>query len=106
MAEISLDSRYSKAKIVRDENGVEFLDWFEDIQFDVSQFDDNVEYQIQSADTVFTIASMFYGLQKYYWVVCRANEIFNPFEKLTAGRRILLPSERAFRQAILGEAVT
>lgn len=106
MARITLDSRYSKAEIVKDENGVEFLDWFQDIQFDVSNFADNEEYEVQSFDTVFTIASRFYGQQRYYWVVCRSNTIFNPFQKLVAGRKLVLPSERAFRQSILGEATS
>lgn len=101
MARIKLDSRYSEADIKIDENGVQYIDWFGDKKFDVSEFDDNVQYQIKPQDTVFSIASEFYGGQRYYWVVCRANVIFNPFQKLIAGQKLIIPSDRAFRTRIL-----
>ena len=87
----------------RDENDVEFVDWFGDIKFNVENFTDNIEYEVQPEDTVFSLASRYYGSQRYYWVVCRANVIFNPFEKLTPGVKLILPSDRTFRTIILGE---
>lgn len=103
MADIKVDSRYSVAEIPRDENGTEFVDWFGDIKFDVSDYEDNFEYEIQPVDTVFSIAERFYGDQKFYWVVCRANVILNPFLKLRSGVKIVLPSEKTFRSDILGQ---
>jgi hypothetical protein len=101
MATITLDSRYSRADIKLDENGVKYIDWFGDIKFDISGFDDNIQYEVKPADTVFSIASDHYGSQRYYWVVCRANVIFNPFKKLVAGTKYILPSEKTFRTKIL-----
>lgn len=104
MADIRLDSRYSTANIKTDENGVEYLDWFGDIQFEVSEFDDNVEHIVQPEDTVYSIASNFLGAQRYFWAICRANVIFNPFQKLVPGRKLIIPSEKTFRTVILGES--
>lgn len=103
MANTRLDSRYSRAIIRKDSDNVEFVDWFGDLKFDVSAFEDNIQYDVRPEDTVFSIASEIYGQQKYYWVVCRANDIFNPFKKLTAGQKLVLPSDGTFRTRILGE---
>lgn len=103
MADILIDSRYSRAKLKTDEDGVLYVDWFGDIKFDVADFEDNLEYQVLPEDTVFSIADRFYGEQKYYWVVCRANTIFNPFKKLVPGRKLILPSEKTFLTEIIGE---
>lgn len=102
-ANIALDSRYSTAEIIRDENNVEYLDWFGDIKFDSSVFTDNEEYTVQPEDTVFKIASRFYGSERYFWVVCRSNVIFNPFQKLVPGDKLILISSKTFQQAILGQ---
>ena len=103
MAKITLDSRYNKADIKVDENGTKFIDWFGDLKFDPEDFDDNIQYQVKPNDTVFTIASEHYGSQRYYWAVCRANVIFNPFKKLVPGTKLILISNKTFRSAVLGE---
>jgi len=103
MADIRTDSRYAQARILRDENNIEYIDWFEDIKFDLADFEDNFEYRVKAGDTVFSIADQFYDEQKYYWVVCRANVIFNPFLQLVPGTKFVLPSERTFLTTIIGE---
>lgn len=103
MAKITLDSRYTKADIKIDQNGTKFIDWFGDLKFDVEDFDENIQYQVKPNDTVFTIASQYYGSQRYYWAVCRANLIFNPFKKLVAGTKIILISNNDFNSTVLGE---
>ncbi|MEE8150650.1 MAG: hypothetical protein V3T43_02900 [Nitrosomonadaceae bacterium] len=102
MAIITLDSRYKTADIKVDENGVKFIDQFGDIQFEIGDFDDNVEHEVVDKDTVFTVASQFLGSQRYYWAVCRANNILNPFKGLVPGTKLKLPSLQRFRSDILG----
>ncbi len=106
MARIRVDSRYAPADILIDENGVKFLDWQKDIKFDVSLFDDNVQHTVLPEDTVFSVSSRYLQSQRYYWVVCRANVILNPFEKLVPGSKLIVPSIRNLRTKILGEAET
>lgn len=103
MAKITLDSRYSRADIKIDENNTRYIDWFGDIKFDVSSFEDNVEHIVRQGDSVFSVASEYYGSQRYYWVVCRSNVIFNPFKKLIAGESLILPSAKTFNTEILQE---
>lgn len=102
MARITLDSRYKSANIKIDENGTKYIDQFGDIQFEIGDFDDNVEHEVVDLDTVFSIASQFLGSQRYYWAVCRANGILNPFLKLKPGVKLLLPSIQRFQSDILG----
>jgi len=103
MARILLDSRYATADIKIDENGVKYLDWFGDRKFEVSDFTDNVEHVVSSGDTVYSIASRYLEQQRHYWVICRANQIFNPLKKLVPGQKLLIPSIKSFRSRIIGQ---
>lgn len=101
MAKVALDSRYATASILTTEAGVRYLDWFGDRKFELADFADNVAYKVREGDSVFSVASYLYGKQRYYWVVCRANLIFDPFERLAAGRILSLPSAATFAAKII-----
>ena len=38
------------------------------------------------------ISYKFYGTTDYVWAICAVNHITDPFEQVTPGRRILIPS--------------
>ena len=37
------------------------------------------------------ISNSVYGTPDYWWVICAANRIVDPFEQLTAGKQIKIP---------------
>ena len=37
------------------------------------------------------ISNSVYGTPDYWWVICAANNIIDPFEQLTAGKQIKVP---------------
>lgn len=92
-------SRYAKSKIVQESTGERWLTTPPPI--DPDDFDDNKMYEIKPGDNLWTIAHHELGASKYFWVIAEMNDIINPFEKLEAGTRLILPSIQTLHQEIL-----
>lgn len=71
------------------------------INFDnVDQMPDNYYtlYKIQEGDTWTNISYKVYGNIKPWWIICKFNNIKNPFTDLIVGKIIKLPTQDLLRQ--------
>lgn len=50
-------------------------------------------YEIGEGETWTNISYRFYGTVKLWWLLCRFNNIKNPFNELTPGKIILIPKD-------------
>lgn len=51
-------------------------------------------YQILETDTWTSLSFKFYNTYKLWWIICKFNDIKNPFEKLSAGTYIKIPTQK------------
>ena len=54
-------------------------------------------HTIQNSDTFDSLALYYYNNPTYFWVICDFNRINDPFEKLTEGEKIKIPSFSAIQ---------
>ena len=52
-----------------------------------------VEYEIAFGDTWTNISFKFYNTIKLWWLICKFNNIINPFTELQIGKRIKIPDK-------------
>lgn len=60
-----------------------------------AQLNDTTDYilrTIKLGDTFDSLALYYYGNPTYYWIICDFNHIQNPYEELTPGDRIKIPT--------------
>jgi len=62
----------------------------------VSKIESNFEYEVGYVPAGFEhrpdlISNVFYNTPNYWWLILLVNNIYDPFEGLTAGAKILIP---------------
>lgn len=58
-------------------------------------------YQISVNDTWTSISYMYYGTIKLWWLICKFNNIIDPFAELIPGKKILIPCQQIINQILL-----
>lgn len=53
---------------------------------------DSISYVVEKGDTFDYLALKFYNNPTYYWLICDANDIVNPFREPEEGDILLIPS--------------
>ena len=54
-------------------------------------------YQINYGDTWTNISFKFYNTIGLWWLICKFNNIINPFTEITPGKFIKIPSEQVVK---------
>lgn len=49
-------------------------------------------HRIQEGDTLDTLALYYYNNPTYYWIIADFNRIHDPYERLTVGSRLKIPT--------------
>jgi hypothetical protein len=70
-----------------------YFNLYRNINFDLSDLDPNLfeNYEIMENDSWTNISYKFYGTIKLWWLICRFNDIKNPFNELEAGKILKIP---------------
>ena len=50
-------------------------------------------YEVKSTDSWTTISHKHYNTTELWWLICKFNEIKNPFTELTEGKILKIPGE-------------
>lgn len=58
------------------------------------------DYEIGEADTWTNISFKFYNTIKLWWLICKFNNIINPFTELIPGKRIKIPNENIIEKIL------
>ena len=58
------------------------------------------EYEVKEGDQWTLISYQFYGTVDLWWLICKFNDVKNPFEKPAAGTKLKMPTSE-FAQAIV-----
>jgi len=62
---------------------------------------DNRAHTVKDGDSLWMLAWQYLGDAEHWWVIADFNGIKDPWEPLEAGRVLVIPSERTFREEIL-----
>jgi hypothetical protein len=72
------------------------------IYFDTDNIDGNLIniYEIAEGDTWTNISYRYFGTIKLWWLICKFNNIKNPFDELEAGKIIKIPTKELMETII------
>jgi hypothetical protein len=70
-----------------------YFNLYKNVTFDISDLDPELfeNYQVMENDSWTNISYKFYGTIKLWWLICKFNNIKNPFTELTPGKILKIP---------------
>ena len=70
-----------------------YFNLYRNVNFELGDLDPALfeNYEIMESDSWTNISYKFYGTVKLWWLICRFNNVKNPFNELKAGKIIKIP---------------
>lgn len=85
------------------EVNVRAIEWWERIQFTSNQDDSTYIVEKKFVGRLDLITTLFLGEPRYWWIVAQYNNILDPYDEITEGRILYIPSIDQVKLILVGK---